>query len=63
MTPTQLKRELRRIDCGQLGLAERLGVSRSEVRHWLAGDDPVPEVVASDIRHIPSHAARPPRPA
>ena len=63
MTPTQLKREIRRIDCGQTGLAERLGVSRAEVRQWLAGKGVVPEVVASDIRHMPAHAPPPPRPA
>ena len=58
MTPTQLKRELRRTAYGQSRLAEKLGVNLSEVRHWLAGDDPVPHMVALDIRNLPSHAAR-----
>jgi DNA-binding transcriptional regulator YdaS (Cro superfamily) len=62
MTPTQLKREIKRIDCGQTGLAERLGVSRAEVRQWLAGKGkPMPVVVASDIRRMPAHAPAPPR--
>lgn len=55
MTPVQLKRELRRIAYGQARLAEKLGVHLSEVRHWLAGDDPVPAMVALDIRNLPSH--------
>jgi DNA-binding transcriptional regulator YdaS (Cro superfamily) len=57
MTPTQLKRELRRIAYGQVRLAEKLGVSPTEVRHWLAGDDPVPAMVATDIRNLPSRKA------
>ena len=61
MTPTQLKREIRRIDCGPNGLAQKLGVRRAEVRDWLAGENAVPEVVASDIRRMPSSAAHPPR--
>jgi DNA-binding transcriptional regulator YdaS (Cro superfamily) len=61
LTPTQLKREIRRIACGENGLAERLGVRRAEVRQWLAGENVVPEVVASDIRRMPSPAKRPPR--
>ena len=57
MTPAQLKRELRRIAYGQTRLADKLGVNPSEVRHWLAGDDPVPHMVALDIRNLPSHGA------
>ena len=57
MTAAQLKRELRRIAYGQERLAEKLGVNPSEVRHWLAGDDPVPAMVALDIRNLPSHDA------
>ena len=63
MSPGQLKRELRRIACGRVRLAQKLGVRPTEVRQWLAGEEPVPEVVASDIRHLPSHNARPPRPS
>ena len=63
LTPAQLKRELRRIAWGQVRLAQKLGVWPSEVRDWLAGKEPVPEVVALDIRHLPSHNLRPPRPA
>lgn len=59
MSPTQLKRELRRIAYGQARLAEKLGVSPTEVRHWLAGDDPVPHMVALDIRNLPSQGAPP----
>jgi len=62
MSPTQLKRELRRISYGQLRLAQKLGVSLTEVRHWLAGDDPVPTMVALDIRNLPSHDAPQPPP-
>ena len=58
MTAAQLKRELSRIAYGQARLAEKLGVNTSEVRHWLAGDDPVPHMVALDIRNLPSHGAR-----
>ena len=60
LTPAQLKRELRRVAYGQARLAEKLGVNLSEVRHWLAGDDPVPHMVALDIRNLPSHKAPPP---
>jgi hypothetical protein len=59
MSPTQLKRELRRISYGQQRLAQKLGVSLTEVRHWLAGDDPVPTMVALDIRNLPSYNAPP----
>ncbi len=54
MTAAQLKRELRRTAYGQGRLAQKLGVNLSEVRHWLAGDDPVPHMVALDIRNLPS---------
>src|SRR6266545_2973060 len=63
LTPAQLRRELRRIAWGQVRLAQKLGVWPSEVRDWLAGKEPVPEVVALDIRHLPSHNLRPPWPA
>ena len=63
MTPAQLKRELRRIAWGEVRLAQTLGVWPREVRDWLAGKDPVPELVASDIRHLPSYKLRAPRPA
>jgi len=61
LTPTQLQRELRRIAWGEVRLAQKLGVWPTEVRDWLAGKEPVPEVVASDIRHLPSHNLRPRR--
>jgi len=51
-----LKRELLRIAYGQERLAQKLGVHLSEVRHWLAGDLPVPRMAALDIRNLPSHA-------
>ena len=57
MTAAQLKRELRRISYGQERLATKLGVHLSEVRKWLSGDDPVPTMVALDIRNLPSHTA------
>src|SRR2546422_1048166 len=63
LTPAQLKRELRRIAWGHVRLAQKLGVWPSEVRDWLTGKEPVPELVASDIRDLPSHNLRPPRPA
>ena len=63
LTPAQLKRELQRIAWGQVRLAQKLGVWPSEVRDWLAGKEPVPELAASDIRDLPSHNLRPPRPA
>jgi len=63
LTAAQLKRELRRIAYGQARLAQKLGVNPSEVRHWLAGDDPVPAMVALDIRNLPSHNEPPPVPA
>ena len=61
MSPTQLKRELRRIAYGQVRLARKLGVTPTEVRHWLTGEDPVPAMVALDIRNLPSQNAPPPR--
>ena len=63
LTPAQLKRELRRIAWGHVRLAQRLGVWPSEVRDWLTGKEAVPELVASDIRDLPSQNLRPPRPA
>ena len=54
LTPAQLKRELRRISWGNARLAEKLGVWPTEVRDWLLGKKPVPEVVALDIRRLPS---------
>src|SRR5256885_9342758 len=54
LTPAQLKRELLRISWGNVRLAEKLGVWPTEVRDWLSGKEPVPEIVASDIRHLPS---------
>jgi hypothetical protein len=54
LTPAQLKRELRRMGWGHARLAEKLGVFPTEVREWLAGKEPVPPVVASDIRNLPS---------
>ncbi len=63
LTAAQLKRELRRIAYGQGRLAQKLGVNPSEVRHWLAGDAPVPAMVALDIRNLPSHDAPPPPPS
>src|SRR6266704_1006917 len=60
LTAAHLKRELRRIAYGQARLAQKLGVNPSEVRHWLAGDDPVPAMVALDIRNLPSHNGPPP---
>jgi len=54
LTPAQLKRELRRISWGNARLAEKLGVWPTEVRDWLLGKTPVPEVVASDIRRLPT---------
>ena len=56
MTAIQLKRELLRIAYGQARLAQKLGVNLSEVRHWLAGDLPVPRMAALDIRNLPSHS-------
>ncbi|HMI30177.1 MAG TPA: hypothetical protein VK527_00435 [Candidatus Limnocylindrales bacterium] len=57
MTAAQLKRELHRIAYGQGRLAEKLGVHLSEVKNWLSGDDPVPHMVALDIRNLPTHTA------
>lgn len=54
VTPAQLKRELRRISWGNARLAEKLGVWPTEVRDWLLGKRPVPEMVASDIRRLPT---------
>ena len=63
MNAAQLKRELRRIAYGQSRLAEKLGVNLSEVRNWLSGADPVPHMVALDIRNLPTHTAPPAAPA
>jgi hypothetical protein len=58
LTAAQLKRELKRIAWGQARLADKLGVFKTEVRDWLAGKEAVPELVASDIRRLPSHNAK-----
>ncbi len=63
MNAAQLKRELRRIAYGQGRLAEKLGVNLSEVRNWLSGHEPVPHMVALDIRNLPTHTAAAPAPA
>ena len=63
MTATQLKRELKRIDWGQARLAQKLGVFPTEVRDWLAGKNPVPALVAVDIRRLPSKVPSPRRAA
>jgi transcriptional regulator with XRE-family HTH domain len=62
VTPTELKRELRRIAWGQERLAEKLGVWPREVRNWLSGKARMSAVVAADIRRLPSHNRRPPTP-
>jgi transcriptional regulator with XRE-family HTH domain len=54
MTPVRLKRELRRTGLGQAQLAEKLGVRTAEVAGWLAGKEAVPNMVAFDIRRMPS---------
>jgi DNA-binding transcriptional regulator YiaG len=59
MTPVKLKRELQRTGLGQAQLAEKLGVRPAEVADWLAGREAVPNMVAFDIRRMPS--LKPPR--
>jgi len=59
LTAAQLKRELQRIAYGQARLAEKLGVNLSEVKHWLTGANPVPHMVALDIRNLPTAGRRP----
>ena len=54
MTPVRLKRELRRTGLGRAQLAEKLGVRAAEVGDWLAGREAVPNMVAFDIRRMPS---------
>jgi hypothetical protein len=54
MTPAGLKRELRRIGLGHAEIAEKLGVRAAEVGEWLAGKQPVPHMVAYDLRRLPS---------
>lgn len=54
MTPVKLKRELKRTGLGQAQLAEKLGVRTAEVGDWLAGREAVPNMVAFDIRRMPS---------
>jgi transcriptional regulator with XRE-family HTH domain len=54
MTPVKLKRELQRTGLGQAQLAEKLGVRPAEVADWLAGREAVPNMVAFDIRRMPS---------
>lgn len=46
MTPTQLRRCLKRLGLSQMELARRLKVDPRTVRHWVAGSYPVPEVVS-----------------
>ena len=54
MTPDKLKRELVRTGLGQAQLAEKLGVRTAEVGEWLAGKEAVPNMVAFDIRRMPT---------
>jgi transcriptional regulator with XRE-family HTH domain len=54
MTPVRLKRELLRTGLGQAQLAEKLGVRAAEVGDWLAGREVVPNMVAFDIRRMPT---------
>jgi DNA-binding transcriptional regulator YdaS (Cro superfamily) len=54
MTPVKLKRELQRTGRGRAQLAEKLGVRTAEVSAWLAGKAAVPNMVAFDIRRMPS---------
>ena len=54
MTPVKLKRELQRTGLGQAQLAEKLGVRTAEVGDWLAGREAVPNMVAFDIKRMPS---------
>jgi plasmid maintenance system antidote protein VapI len=61
MTPVRLKQELRRTGLGPAQLAEKLGVRAAEVADWLAGKEAVPNMVAFDIRHMPT--VRPSRPS
>jgi plasmid maintenance system antidote protein VapI len=61
MTPVRLKRELQRTGLGPAQLAEKLGVRTAEVADWLAGREAVPNMVAFDIRRMPS--LKPSRPS
>jgi hypothetical protein len=61
MTPVRLKHELQRTGLGPAQLAEKLGVRAAEVAGWLAGKEAVPNMVAFDIRRMPS--VRPSRPS
>jgi plasmid maintenance system antidote protein VapI len=54
MTPVMLRRELERTGLGQAQLAEKLGVRTAEVGDWLAGREAVPNMVAFDIKRMPS---------
>jgi len=45
MTPTQLRRSLRRLRLSQMELARRLKVDGRTLRHWIAGDSPIPHAV------------------
>lgn len=46
MTPSELKRHLKRVGIGQMEAARRLKVNPRTVRRWVAGDSPIPEAVA-----------------
>lgn len=61
MTPVKLKRELQRTGLGHAQLAEKLGVRTAEVEAWLAGREAVPNMVAFDIRRMPT--CKPTRPS
>ena len=54
MTPDKLKRELVRTGLGPAQMAEKLGVRTAEVGEWLAGKEAVPNMVAFDIRRMPT---------
>lgn len=50
MTPAELRATLSRLGLPQTGAAKLLGVDGRTVRRWIAGEIPVPELVARVLR-------------
>jgi len=45
MTGSELRHIVDRFGTSQRGLAQQLGVNERTVRHWIAGDSPIPRSI------------------
>jgi hypothetical protein len=54
MTPTQLRKFLDQAGLSQRGAAKALDINERTMRHYAAGDQPVPRVVEYALRWLAS---------